>query len=220
MGDELFEQTIKGDEMVNMDMVWDVVDWFKVAVLRTRERTEMEQEAIAASRLGKIYDKVLKMKDKAKEYVMRSIQLAHSMHPRTFNSEDWFKDASEILKKYQHETQEEDDAEWNKAREEIKKDIKEQLDDLEKADKKGDIGFLDYVYEKFPPKNPLHKELFEVLSKPSDIDYSKTKKLYQKAVVNYHPDRANVEENGVQWKVITEEITKLLNRRYNRMKGL
>ncbi|OWF51012.1 uncharacterized protein LOC110449706 [Mizuhopecten yessoensis] len=219
VGDKLFEQTIKDDEEVNMDMVWDVVDWYKVAVLRTRERTEMEQEAIAASRLGNIYDKVLKMKEKAKEYVMRSIQLAHSMHPRTFNSDEWFKDASNILKKYQDETQADEDAEWNKEREEIKKEMKEQLDELETANKKGDLEFLDYVYKKFPPKNPLHKELYVLPADTSDIDHSKTKKLYQKAVVNYHPDRANVEENGVQWKVMTEEITKLFNCRYNRMKG-
>ncbi|XP_021352477.1 uncharacterized protein LOC110449746 [Mizuhopecten yessoensis] len=219
VGDKLFELVIKEDEKVNMEMVWDVVDWYKVAVLRTRERTEMELEAIAASRLGKIYDKVLKMKDKAKDYVMQSIQLAHSMHPRTFNSEDWFIDASAILKKYQDEAKVQDDAEWNKNREEVKKGMTEQLDELEKADKKRDLEFLDYVYKKFPPKNPMHKKLFVLPTDTSDIDHSKKKKLYQKAVVNYHPDRANVEENGVQWKVMTEEITKRFNCRYNRMKN-
>lgn len=70
-----------------MDIIWDIIDWYKLAVLRTRERTEMEQEAIACSRLGRIYDRILKMTDKCKEYMMASIQLAHSMQPRTFNSE-------------------------------------------------------------------------------------------------------------------------------------
>lgn len=44
-------------------------------------------EAIAVSRLGRVYDKVLKLKEKAKEYYKHSIQLAHSMYPRTFAME-------------------------------------------------------------------------------------------------------------------------------------
>ena len=52
-----------------------------------REITEVELEAIAVSRLGRVYDKVLKLKDKAKEYYKHSVQLAHSMYPRTFAME-------------------------------------------------------------------------------------------------------------------------------------
>ena len=47
----------------------------------------MELEAIAVSRIGRVYDKVLKLKYRAKEYYKLSIQLAFSMHPRTFNTE-------------------------------------------------------------------------------------------------------------------------------------
>ena len=85
-GDTLFKQ-IKEEEDLNMDLVWDIIDWYKQAVVRTREVTEVEMEAIALSRLGRVYDRVLKIKYKAKEYLMRSMQLAHSMHPRTFNKE-------------------------------------------------------------------------------------------------------------------------------------
>ena len=87
LGDELYEKLVKDEETLNMDMVYEVIDWFKQAVVRTREVTEVEIEAIALSRLGGVYDKVLKIKYKAKEYLMRSMQLAHSMHPRTFNTE-------------------------------------------------------------------------------------------------------------------------------------
>ena len=57
------------------------------ATLRTREVTEVELEAIAVSRIGRVYDKVLKLKYRAKEYYKLAIQLAFSMHPRTFNTE-------------------------------------------------------------------------------------------------------------------------------------
>ncbi|XP_069111521.1 uncharacterized protein [Argopecten irradians] len=223
VGDKLFQQAMKDRENVNMDIVWDIVDWYKSAVLRTRERTEMEQEAIATSRLGKLYDKVLKMKDKAHEYVMRSIQLAHSMAPRTFTTEDWFKEAIEILKKYQDEKVEEEEREWNIKRDKIIKEIPEQMESLKKAEEKGDLELLEYLYKDFPPKNPVHKEVFVMPIDPKEkeaLDLEKKKKLYQKAVVNYHPDRVTISEHGAQWKVVTEEITKILNRRYNRQKDM
>ena len=55
-------------------------------LLLARE-TDMEVEAIALSRLGSVYDKILKDKIHAKTYFRRSIQLAMSLHPRTFDNE-------------------------------------------------------------------------------------------------------------------------------------
>lgn len=57
------------------------------AMLIFREITEVELEAIAVSRMGRVYDRVLKLKYRAKEYYKLAIQLAHSMHPRTFAME-------------------------------------------------------------------------------------------------------------------------------------
>ena len=44
-------------------------------------------EAIAASRLGRLYDKVLRMKLRAKDYFKYSMELAGSMEPRNFSGE-------------------------------------------------------------------------------------------------------------------------------------
>jgi len=44
-------------------------------------------EAIAASRLGGLYDKVLRMKSRAKDYFKYSMELAGSMEPRNFTGE-------------------------------------------------------------------------------------------------------------------------------------
>ena len=76
----------KSGEFSNFLMAWEILDWYKKAVLLTRE-LEVEMEAIALSRIGRVYDKVLKMKSKAKENFRRSIGLALTMLPRTFNSE-------------------------------------------------------------------------------------------------------------------------------------
>ena len=49
---------------------------------------QVEQEAIALSRLGMLYHGLLTaVKYKAKDCLKRSIQLAHSLHPKTFHTE-------------------------------------------------------------------------------------------------------------------------------------
>ena len=40
------------------------------------------------------------------------------------------------------------------------------------------------------------------------------KKALQKAILHYHPDKSEPEKNGMKWKVLTEEITKFLTKRY------
>ena len=45
---------------------------------------QLEMEAIAHSKIGELYDKVLKQKDKARLNFKRSIILANSMSPRNF----------------------------------------------------------------------------------------------------------------------------------------
>ncbi|OWF35133.1 uncharacterized protein LOC110443314 [Mizuhopecten yessoensis] len=217
IGDQLYHQLTMDEETLNMDMAWEVVDWYKLAIIRTREVTEVELEALALSRLGCLYDKVLKMKDKAKRYLIRSMQLAHSMHPRTFTNVDWFKECSDILQAYQRETVSVEEEEWNKEKEELKKEIKKELADLTKAEKKEDLELLDFLYKEYPPKKPIHKKFFKISMAPK-TDYSQKKEYYKQAVVNYHPDRADVEKYGKIWKILTEEITKILTNRYQRMK--
>ena len=62
---------------------------YREAVMLTKEN-DAEGEAIALSRLGSIYDKVIKGKVsemRAKNHMMRCIQLALSLHPKTFETE-------------------------------------------------------------------------------------------------------------------------------------
>lgn len=218
IGDDLYEKLIKEEESLNMDMAYEVIDWFKQAVIRTREVTEVEIEAIALSRLGRLYDQVLKIKYKAKEYLMRSMQLAHSMHPRTFNSEGWFKDCAEILERYQKETVAAEEEKWNKEREEIVKGLEKEMKGIEKADEKDSQEFLRYVYRVFPPKKKEHKLEGGLKKKGFHVEHDKLKKILQKAVIHYHPDKVDMEKHGKVWKVLSEEITKRLTRRYECMK--
>jgi hypothetical protein len=87
-GLQLLEYAVRGEEVLNMDMVWEVVDLFRQAALLVRERAlDLEMEAMALSDLGMVYDRVLKMKVRAKDCLMKTIELANTMVPRCFSGE-------------------------------------------------------------------------------------------------------------------------------------
>ncbi|KAK3092544.1 hypothetical protein FSP39_004187 [Pinctada imbricata] len=216
-GDSLLQNVLKDQESLNMEMIWDIIDWYRSAMLLTRD-LDMEAEAIAASRLGRVYDKVLKLKVQAKQYYRQAISLAESMHPRTFNNCDWYQESAAVLKRYQEETvlheQEQQEKETQKYKEELKEEFKELND---KHDKTNNIAFLKFVYTRFPPKNPQNKLPAEM---DGVLDHKAVKKLLQTAVVHYHPDRADPDKNGMKWKVLSEQITKYLTNRYEVMKAV
>ena len=97
--------------------------------------------------------------------------------------------------------------------------MKPELDKLkEMKDKWEESGdkFLMFVYEAHPPKITCKvPKRSNVIGQPKD----KLKKLFQKAVINYHPDKQDVERFGMKWKVLSEEITKLLTNFYEVYKG-
>ncbi|KAK7479791.1 hypothetical protein BaRGS_00028971 [Batillaria attramentaria] len=64
-GEELLVLVTQNEEDLNIDMVWEVVDWFRRAAMLTREH-DLEQE-------------VLKMKDRAKKCLTRVLELANTM---------------------------------------------------------------------------------------------------------------------------------------------
>ena len=48
---------------------------------------QLEQEAIAHSKLGYVYDKVIKKEYQSQVYYQRAIQFAMALNPKTFNDE-------------------------------------------------------------------------------------------------------------------------------------
>jgi len=72
---------------------------------------------------------------------------------------------------------------------------------------------LQHLYKTYPPKNPEHKLDDKDLSKRK-----KVKKALLSAILHYHPDKVDKEQHGRKWMVLCEEITKLLNGRYETSK--
>jgi len=72
---------------------------------------------------------------------------------------------------------------------------------------------LRHLYGTYPPKNPEHK-----LDNKDLGNRDKMKKTLLRALLHYHPDKQDKEQHGKKWVVLCEEVTKLLNGRYESYK--
>lgn len=207
-GDDLFEKIILDEDNLNIDMVWEVVDWYKQSVLLTREK-DVEYEAIGHSRLGKVYDGVLKLKTKAKENFMRCLGLAHSMHPRNFTTEKWYQECTEAVARYQKETVAQEEDAWSAEKNEFLVELTEEISKLEEVSEDAE-QLLRHIYKVHPPKNQTHKLNESLLTGEN----RNIKKAIRDGLLHYHPDRLKANDLGKKWVVLCEEITKYLNRKY------
>ncbi len=73
-----------------------------------------------------------------------------------------------------------------------------------------DAGFLLYIYQTFPPKETTSKPPPEKDVKKMAKGSKELKKVFQKAVLHYHPDKQDAEKHGKKWEVLCDEITKML----------
>ncbi|XP_025112277.1 uncharacterized protein LOC112575014 isoform X1 [Pomacea canaliculata] len=215
-GDEILKMITFETEDLNINMVWEVIDWYHNAALLIRER-DLELEAMALSSLGLVYAKVLKLKYHAKLYIRKAFELINVMVPRNCLNEGWYLSALSMMQQFQQEQVWANDIEKQKQRESVMKEIKDDVDKLnDKFTMSSKEIFLKYVYATYPPKNPKHKLDENAAFEDEEV----MKKLYLKAVTHYHPDKVDVEEDGANWKVLCEEIAKLLSHQYQCYKGL
>jgi len=110
-----------------------------------------------------------------------------------------------------------DESAWQEERTKYVKELEVELKDLKEANSgSGPSGvrfFLIHLYKTYPPKNAQHKFDDEDLIKRAN-----TKQALKKALQHYHPDKQDKEQHGKKWAVLCEEITKLLNGRYEYFK--
>ena len=218
-GDELLELAMQGEENLDMDLIFDVIDWYKQAVVLARE-IDLEQEAIGSSRLGVVYDKVLKITGRAKAYFTKCLELVEALKPRTFFLDKWYKDCTATLKRYQDEARARDEEERQKSRAKFIEDLADELKDL-KDHNSGAISFIKHLYVNYPPKISSWVKPGEEDMKKWDslvIRSKEYKKLVLKVLAFYHPDKVDEKEHGKKWKILCEEITKMLNLHFERTK--
>lgn len=82
MGDEALRAALHGDVQISMELTLQAIDWYRQATVLTRDR-DIEGEAIAMSRLGKVYSEVLKDDARASKAHYQATKLALTiMSPR------------------------------------------------------------------------------------------------------------------------------------------
>ncbi|XP_018006728.1 uncharacterized protein LOC108664614 [Hyalella azteca] len=221
MGDSLLQKAVMDSEELKMSLIMEVLDWYVEAVISARD-VEIEHEAIASSRIGKVYDQILKMPCKAKKYFIHSLQLAHSAAPKSFVNEDWFILARDSVARFQEESLVEQQRREEELRQKYLKDLQGDLSKLHAFRDKLSGGsqylLLLKIYQTFPPKNKDHK-LSATKAQLKSMDRPDLKKLFLKACIHYHPDKQDVEKHGLPWKYFSAEITKVLTNVYETFKG-
>ena len=219
MGEELLQTALLEQEALQMTLIFDVIDWFKQAVVLARN-VEIEREAIAESRLGYVYDKVLRITLRAKAYYTHCFELAESLKPRMFTACQWYKDCTATLLRYQEEAKKRDEEEKSKERSGFLEELSQELEEI-KDHKDLAVELIKFLYANYPPKNPSWKKPSE--DEMEDWEELKTtskayKKLLIKALAVYHPDKVDEGVYGKKWKVLCEEITKMLTFHYESTK--
>ena len=219
MADQLLETYIYDVEDLDVNAIWQVIDYYTESVVLTREN-DVEQEAISLTKIGILYHKVLLQKRRAKEVLMRVLQLAQSLQPRNLSQEKWFKDASSILSEYQRDQKRKEEQEWEESRKKYLDNLKPNLNILkENMNKLSCQNILVWLYTEHPPMHCARKfdvDIEQISKAPGDA----LKKLLAKAIVYYHPDKIDTKAHGMEYKVWCEEITKNLTGKYEMMKGV
>ncbi|EDQ86159.1 uncharacterized protein MONBRDRAFT_11220 [Monosiga brevicollis MX1] len=190
-GLRLEQSALWDDENLLMDLVWDSVDAYHEAIF-VSDGADLAQEAEAIARLGIIYSKILKQPVRGKNYCVKALNLASSLHPRVFTFVPWHQTASDIVKAYQEELVARERSAWEAKRKPYLEKLAPELKKLEEASTEGLDSLIDMIYDKHPPLNKKH-------TKPT----AEGKKRIQHAIRHYHPDKGNVSE---ETKVLLEEI--------------
>ncbi|KAJ8022684.1 hypothetical protein HOLleu_37652 [Holothuria leucospilota] len=206
-------------EYLNINMVFDTLDLFKDGALKARE-INLEQEAIACFYQGHIFERILKLKQKAKTFYMQVMELTEAAKPKLFTNQKWYQDCVASLKVMQDEARERDDKEQGKIKEKLRKQMEKELNAIKAAGTTGGATeLLKHVYSKHPPKSQPPKLDVKDLT-DWDVKDNKTKKrILMKALNDYHPDKNSKDEYGVEWHFLVQEISKNITSFHDRIKS-
>jgi hypothetical protein len=91
-------------------------------------------------------------------------------------------------------------------KENIRFEFKQALDELKQASETSDQELFNLLNENHPPKRGKRSTEPLMISR------------FKAALLHYHPDKQYLEEDGLKWIVMSEEITVLLNHHFERIR--
>jgi len=203
-GDQLLAAATRGSGELSVEGVWAAADAYKEAVLLARE-IDIEGEAMAYSALGKVFTRVLMLKEKGLQAYVRCIELAMSCTPRPFTAHEWYRDAMTAVEEAQKRAREAEEAAEAAEEAELLKDQQGVLDAINAAAAQSGLALLRHVYAQHPPK-----KAGAVLGPVDAPSFKSTLKL---AIVHYHPDKQG-KEHGAKWAALANYICKRLTVAY------
>ncbi|XP_046443360.1 uncharacterized protein LOC124193538 [Daphnia pulex] len=204
-GDDLWRGIMMDEESIQMELVWDAVDYYVQSIVLSRDKS-LESEAMAHSHLGRLYE-LLRFNDKSHDHYKLTVDLVVAMQPKNFNDHPWYKQALAGLHQFQQQQQWKEKEEKERVRAPIVEELKDVLYEMKRASARSAESLIDFIYANHPPKNGQQKS--------TDGNLKTQLKM---ALLHYHPDKQNMETHGLKWMVLAEEITLLLNYHYSGFK--
>lgn len=208
-GDDLLKKALLDNEEVGVELVWDAIDWYRHSISLSKYK-DLESEAISLSRIGKVYSSVLKLDKQAHRYHYESVKIALAiMSPRVVESE-WYKYSMLKVDEHQRRKVQEEKEEYKRRHEEDSKGLKEPISVIKREGEKSAESFLVFIYKEHSHPDPRKRVMGNIGTKDN------VKGALRKAIVAYHPDHNGQYERD--WQVLCDEISKILNRKYENFK--
>jgi hypothetical protein len=231
-GVRMLEAHLNNDEHLNMDIIWDIIDKFRQAILLAKEHDiegkvivpqilkpicysiatlhsvqklsifSILGEAYACHYTAKVYQNVLKMTELAYTYHLRCVTLAQTLVPRNLTSLDWYMISSSFVQEHRAKKAREEEVNDEEKKNKYRIELASDLKMLDKKVKEGVQYFIEHIYTEHPPRKEG--------AKMGSIESDQLSKTVKKAIIHYHPD-AQSSFNDEKWTFLCSEITKKLN---------
>jgi len=213
---EMIDNAVLDSEEMSVDLVWGALDLLKQAAITSGD---VEVEANARGKMGLVYFKILKMEDIAKTYIRESMDLTKTMSCNLYTFY-WYAEVAKVWQELQEEVVRREEDLWAKEREPLlqDKEVKRSLKLLETKSTDDIKEFAEFLFDYFEPEHLKRKVTYEEFKSEAQSKgfFDSSKKLLQKLIIHWHPDKVSKEsEEDKKWYIVCEEITKKLTAKYS-----
>jgi len=219
MAGEMINDAILNSEEMSVDFVWGALDLLKQAAITSGD---VEVEANARGKMGLVYFKILKMEDIAKTYIRESMDLTKTMSSNLYTF-SWYAEVAKVWQELQEEVVRREEDLWAKEREPLlqDKEVKRSLKLLETKRIDDIKEYAEFLFDYFEPEHLKRKVTYEEFKTEAESKglFDSSKKLLQKLITHWHPDKVSKDsEEDKKWYIVCEEITKKLTAKYTEFK--